>query len=94
WKPKFGWQEFFVPSPFRERKLCDGIRDSNIEPICGRPLGLKSDTQTCLLYIAYDYFGILVVGSNGGTTIRLAISAEGVLFKFTNGLDIDTSTRM
>ncbi|MBA0742718.1 hypothetical protein Gogos_015741, partial [Gossypium gossypioides] len=77
-----------------ERKLYDGIRDSNIEPICGRPLGLKFDTQTCHLNIADAYFGLLVVGPNGGTAIRLAISAKGVPFKFTNGLDIDTSTGM
>ncbi|KAG8479585.1 hypothetical protein CXB51_029329 [Gossypium anomalum] len=95
WKPKFGWQEFAIPSPFRERKLCDGTRDSNVEPICGRPLGLKFDSRTCHLYIADAYFGLLVVGPNGGTAIRLAISAaSGAPFKFTNGLDIDTSTGM
>ncbi|KAK8329566.1 hypothetical protein V6Z12_A11G330000 [Gossypium hirsutum] len=95
WKPKFGWQEFAIPSPFRERKLCDGTRDSNVEPICGRPLGLKFDSRTCHLYIADAYFGLLVVGPNGGTAIRLAISAaNGAPFKFTNGLDIDTSTGM
>ncbi|KAG8479626.1 hypothetical protein CXB51_029389 [Gossypium anomalum] len=95
WKPNFGWQEFAIPSPFRERKLCDGTRDSNVEPICGRPLGLKFDSRTCHLYIADAYFGLLVVGPNGGTAIRLAISAaNGAPFKFTNGLDIDTSTGM
>ncbi|XP_040959395.1 protein STRICTOSIDINE SYNTHASE-LIKE 10 [Gossypium hirsutum] len=77
-----------------EKKLCDGIRDSNIEPICGRPLGLKFNTQTCLLYITDAYFGLLVVGPNGDTVIKLAILAKGVPFKFTNGLDIDTSTGM
>ncbi|KAG8480587.1 hypothetical protein CXB51_024538 [Gossypium anomalum] len=60
--------------------------------MCGRSLGLKFNTQTCLLYITYAYFGLLVVGPNGGTTIKLAILTEGVPFKFTNGLDIDTST--
>lgn len=79
----------------RERKLCDGTRDSNVEPICGRPLGLKFDSRTCHLFIADAYFGLLVVGPNGGTAIRLAISAaNGAPFKFTNGLDIDTSTGM
>ncbi|KAK5795076.1 hypothetical protein PVK06_036333 [Gossypium arboreum] len=71
-----------------------GIRDSNIEPICGRPLGLKFDAQTCLLYITDAYFGLLVVGPNGGSAIKLAILTEGVPFKFKNGLDIDTSTKM
>ncbi|MBA0743666.1 hypothetical protein Gogos_006328, partial [Gossypium gossypioides] len=77
-----------------ERKLCDGRRDSDIKLICGRPLGLKFDTQTCLLYVVDAYFGLLVVRPNGGTAIRLAISAERVPFKFTNDLDIDTRTRM
>ncbi|MBA0591303.1 hypothetical protein Gorai_019981, partial [Gossypium raimondii] len=34
------------------------------------------------------------VGPNGDTAIRLAISAKAVPFKFTNGLDIYTSTGM
>ncbi|MBA0687615.1 hypothetical protein Goari_015130, partial [Gossypium aridum] len=77
-----------------ERKLCDGIRDSNIKPICGRPLGLKFNTQTYHLYIADAYFGLLVVGPNGGMGIRLVISTKVVPFKFMNGLEIDTSTGM
>ena len=33
---------------------------------CGRPLGLKFNEATCDLYIADAYFGLLVVGHNGG----------------------------
>ncbi|XWS10926.1 hypothetical protein CRYUN_Cryun38cG0040300 [Craigia yunnanensis] len=89
-----GWKEFAIPSPFRNRKLCDGSTNSNLEPICGRPLGLKFNTATCHLYIADAYFGLLVVGPNGGVAKRIATSAEGIPFIFTNGLDIDTNTGM
>ncbi|TYI03384.1 hypothetical protein ES332_A11G335100v1 [Gossypium tomentosum] len=82
WKPKFGWQEFAIPSPFSYKSIF-------------HHKGLKFDSRTCHLYIADAYFGLLVVGPNGGTAIRLAISAaNGAPFKFTNGLDIDTSTGM
>ena len=74
----------------RDRKLCDGSSDSNKEPLCGRPLGLKFDSKTCDLYIADAYFGLLVVGPNGGVAQQLATSADdGVPFKFLNGLEVD-----
>ncbi|KAL1146060.1 hypothetical protein V6Z11_A11G344700 [Gossypium hirsutum] len=60
-KPNFGWQEVAIPSSFRERKLCDGTRDSNVEPICGRPLGLTFDSRTCHLYLADAYFDVSVL---------------------------------
>ncbi|KAK8281297.1 hypothetical protein V6Z11_D09G231500 [Gossypium hirsutum] len=91
---KFGWKEFAVPSSFRIRKICDGSTDPNLEPICGRPLGLKFHIETCHLYIADAYHGLLVVGPYGGVAEKLATSAEGVPFKFTNGVDIDTKTGM
>ncbi|KAF7827901.1 protein STRICTOSIDINE SYNTHASE-LIKE 10-like [Senna tora] len=74
----------------RDRKLCDGSTDPNKEPICGRPLGLKFDTKKCNLYIADAYFGLLMVGPNGGVAQQLAISShDGVPFQFLNGVDID-----
>ncbi|WRX13913.1 Strictosidine synthase [Theobroma cacao] len=90
--PHLGWKEFAIPSPVRDRKLCDGSTNPNLEPICGRPLGLKFNYATCDLYIADAYFGLLVVGPNGGVAQQLATSAEGVPFRFTNGLDIDSKT--
>ncbi|KAK8604277.1 hypothetical protein V6N13_099224 [Hibiscus sabdariffa] len=59
-----------------------------------RPLGLKFNRKTCDLYITDAYFGLLVVGPNGGNAQQLATSAEGVSFKLTNALDIDTDTDM
>ena len=64
------------------------------EPICGRPLGLKFNPTSCDLYIADAYFGLLIVGPNGGVAQPIATSADGVPFRFTNALDIDTQTGM
>ncbi|KAH7516436.1 hypothetical protein FEM48_Zijuj10G0135000 [Ziziphus jujuba var. spinosa] len=89
-----GWTEFAVASPYRLRFLCDGSTNPNLEPICGRPLGLKFNPITCELYIADAYFGLQKVGPNGGVAQQLATSAEGIPFRFTNGLDIDSQTGM
>nr|KYP52783.1 Strictosidine synthase [Cajanus cajan] len=75
-----------------DQKLCDGLTNKNLESTCGRPLGLKFNTITCDLYIADAYFGLLAVGPRGGVAKQLATSAEGVPFRFTNALDIDTKT--
>ncbi|XWS69550.1 hypothetical protein CRYUN_Cryun04dG0188300 [Craigia yunnanensis] len=92
--PNLGWKEFAIPSPKRDRKICDGSTNPDLEAICGRPLGLKFNHATCNLYIADAYFGLLVVGPDGGVAQQLATSAEGVPFRLTNGLDIDTNTGM
>ncbi|KAM7268811.1 hypothetical protein ACFE04_010977 [Oxalis oulophora] len=86
------WSEFAIPSANRNRVLCDGTTNPNLEPICGRPLGLKFNPATCDLYIADAYFGLLVVGPNGGIARHLVNSAEGVPFRLTNALDIDEQT--
>ncbi|EEF47639.1 strictosidine synthase, putative [Ricinus communis] len=85
-----GWVEFAITSA--NRKLCDGSENTDLEPICGRPLGLKFHPATCDLYVADAYFGLLKVGPNGGVATRLATSAEGVPLKFTNDLDIDPNS--
>ncbi|RDX58679.1 Protein STRICTOSIDINE SYNTHASE-LIKE 10, partial [Mucuna pruriens] len=82
------WQEI----KREDKKLCDGLTNKNMESTCGRPLGLKFNTVTCNLYIADAYFGLLVVGPGGGVAKQLATSAEGIPFRFTNALDIDTKT--
>ena len=51
-----------------------------MEQLCGRLLGLKFNEATCELYIADAYFGLMVVGRNGGVAKQLAISTEGVSF--------------
>ncbi|KAF8389858.1 hypothetical protein HHK36_024375 [Tetracentron sinense] len=87
-----GWKEFAVTSQHRNREFCDGSNDPSKENICGRPLGLKFNNATCDLYIADAYFGLLVVGRNGGVAKQLVSSAGGVPLRFTNALDIDQET--
>ncbi|CAL5439261.1 unnamed protein product [Camellia sinensis] len=64
------------------KQLCDGTTDPDMGPICGRPLGFSFDSANGKLYIVDAYFGLLVVGPNGGLATQLATSAEGVPFKF------------
>jgi sugar lactone lactonase YvrE len=86
------WSEFSIPSSNRNRSLCDGTSDTNMEGTCGRPLGLKFNLATCDLIIADAYFGLLKVGSSGGVAKSLATCVEGVPFKLTNAFDIDEQT--
>ncbi|KAF9624786.1 hypothetical protein IFM89_013867, partial [Coptis chinensis] len=86
---RHGWSEFAFTAPDGRRELCDGSSDPELEPTCGRPLGLRFHTITCELYIADAYFGLVRVGRGGGAATQLAITAEGGTFKFTNNLDID-----
>ncbi|RYR27424.1 hypothetical protein HN51_061044 [Arachis hypogaea] len=86
------WTQFAVTSATRDKKLCDGLTNTTLEPLCGRPLGLKFNTVTCDLYIADAYFGLVVVGAAGGVAKQLVHSADKVPLKFTNALDINTQT--
>ncbi|CAK9311442.1 unnamed protein product [Citrullus colocynthis] len=86
--PDLGWTQFAFTSPNREGKDCYG--QPQTEAACGRPLGLKFHPSTCELYIADAYFGLLVVGPQGGLARQLAASAQGVPLRFTNALDIDS----
>ena len=70
-------------------KFCDGLVNPAMEQLCGRPLGLKFNEATCELYIVDAYYGLMVVGRNGGVAKQLTISTEGVPFQFPNALDID-----
>ncbi|RVX14068.1 Protein strictosidine synthase-like 11 [Vitis vinifera] len=90
--PRVGFTEFAFTAPNRSKEVCDGTRDINLGPICGRPLGLGYDHSSIRLYIADAYFGLLAVGSNGGPATQAATSAEGVPFRFLSGLDVDPVT--
>ncbi|XP_031273680.1 protein STRICTOSIDINE SYNTHASE-LIKE 10-like [Pistacia vera] len=90
--PEVGWTEFAFTAPNRQREVCDGSTNTSDEPTCGRPLGLKFNPESCDLFIADAYFGLMVVGPNGGQAQQLVASAEGVPFRFTNALDIDSKT--
>ncbi|KAL8095278.1 protein STRICTOSIDINE SYNTHASE-LIKE 10-like [Apium graveolens] len=85
------WSNFSVTTP--DRIGCEGPHNHTAtEDVCGRPLGLCSNKKTGDVYIADAYMGLLVVGPNGGLATKLTSEAEGVPFKFTNGVDIDDTT--
>ncbi|KAL9268125.1 STRICTOSIDINE SYNTHASE-LIKE 13-like protein [Drosera capensis] len=93
----------------RSEKLCARGIDSTtrkqwkVEKLCGRPLGLRFNKDTGDLYIADAYYGLLVVGPEGGLATTLtAHDADGRPILFANDLDIhrngsifftDTSSR-
>ncbi|RWR77043.1 protein STRICTOSIDINE SYNTHASE-LIKE 10-like protein [Cinnamomum micranthum f. kanehirae] len=89
-----GWIEFATTSRERNKEECNGTNDSELEDTCGRPLGLRFNKATGDLYIVDAYFGLLVVGRHGGLAAQLATSAEGAPFHFTNGVDIDQTSRL
>ena len=78
----------------RTEKLCFRGNDSTTakqwkhEKTCGRPLGLRFDKESGDLYIADAYYGLLVVGPNGGLATPLATHVEGKPILFANDLDI------
>nr|XP_043616318.1 protein STRICTOSIDINE SYNTHASE-LIKE 11-like [Erigeron canadensis] len=82
--PNVGFVDFAYTSPQRTKQFCDGNTDSEKGPICGRPLALSFHPVTGLLYIADAFFGLLVVGPQGGLATQLVGG-----FKFLTGLDID-----
>ncbi|KAG5560916.1 hypothetical protein RHGRI_004073 [Rhododendron griersonianum] len=91
-----GWETFALVTRNWSEKLCAKGVDSStskqwkVEPQCGRPLGLRFDKKTGDLYIADAYYGLLVVGAEGGIATSLATHVEGEkrpIF-FANDLDI------
>ncbi|KAL2320688.1 hypothetical protein Fmac_029657 [Flemingia macrophylla] len=87
------WFNFSVTSSHWDDE-CGGASEEHPkkEHICGRPLGLCFSTSSSDLYIADAYKGLVVVGSNGGTTRRVISTVEGEPLVFTNGLDVDQRT--
>ncbi|KAK6944441.1 hypothetical protein RJ641_025543, partial [Dillenia turbinata] len=83
------WMDFARTAP--KRYDCRGPHDQHhiSEHICGRPLGLAFNKMSGDLYIADAYLGLHVVGPEGGQATRLVTRAQGIPFKFINGLDID-----
>ncbi|KAL3525443.1 hypothetical protein ACH5RR_013815 [Cinchona calisaya] len=87
------WIDFATTTPYRYG--CEGPQDHvGTEARCGRPLGLSFNHRTGDLYIADAYMGLLVIGPNGGLASPLAREAEGIPFRFTNGLAVDQNTGM
>ncbi|KAH9322641.1 hypothetical protein KI387_017280 [Taxus chinensis] len=86
------WSEFAHTSANRSEICKPGstpMANIKYEHICGRPLGLRFNKRTGDLYIADAYFGLLVVGPQGGLASSLVKEVGGVPLAFTNDLDID-----
>lgn len=104
-----GWETFAVVSSNWSEEVCVRGNDSTTykqwkhEKNCGRPLGLRFDPKNGDLYIADAYYGLFVVGPEGGLATQLTnTSSDGEPILFANDLDIhrngsifftDTSSR-
>ncbi|KAF7805339.1 protein STRICTOSIDINE SYNTHASE-LIKE 13 [Senna tora] len=103
-----GWETFALVTSNWTEKICFRGNESTTakqwkhEKTCGRPLGLRFEKESGNLYIADAYFGLLVVGPDGGVATPLATHVQGNPILFANDLDIhhngsifftDTSTR-
>lgn len=88
WDPlSLSWIDFAATSP--NRKECTRPFAPELEHVCGRPLGLRFELKSGDLYIADAYFGLHVVGPEGGLASKLVTEAEDQPLYFTNDLDID-----
>ncbi|CAI9101492.1 OLC1v1038828C1 [Oldenlandia corymbosa var. corymbosa] len=89
-----GWETFALVTRNWSEKVCARGKDSTtskqwkVEPDCGRPLGLRFDKETGNLYIADAYYGLLVVGPEGGIATPLSTHVDGKPILFANDLDI------
>ncbi|XP_065868530.1 protein STRICTOSIDINE SYNTHASE-LIKE 13-like [Euphorbia lathyris] len=89
-----GWETFaVVTTNWSEKSCARGVESTTAkqwkhENKCGRPLGLRFDKKSGNLYIADAYYGILVVGPQGGVATPLANHANGHPILFANDLDI------
>ncbi|CAA3013355.1 STRICTOSIDINE SYNTHASE-LIKE 13 [Olea europaea subsp. europaea] len=89
-----GWETFALVTSNWTEKLCSKGVDSTthkqwkVESRCGRPLGLRFDRKSGDLYIADSYYGLLVVGPEGGLATPLATHVDGKPILFANDLDI------
>lgn len=79
---------------WRTKAVCDGTRDLRMGPKCGRPLGLGFNHRTSELYIADAYYGLCKVGVEGGLATQVAINAQGLPLKWTDGIDVDQTTQI
>ncbi|KAK7333310.1 hypothetical protein VNO80_30077 [Phaseolus coccineus] len=94
-----GFEEYGYTSPNRNKTLCDGLADfSELQSECGRPLGLRFNHQTNVLYVADAYFGLVKIGPNGGAPIQSFQAfqpqehSDNSTLEFLDGIDIDVDT--
>nr|XP_004290318.2 PREDICTED: protein STRICTOSIDINE SYNTHASE-LIKE 13 [Fragaria vesca subsp. vesca] len=96
--PDVGWETFALVTANWSEQVCAKGNESTTykqwkhEKRCGRPLGLRFDKVTGNLYIADAYYGLLVVGPEGGLATPLSSQdVEGNPILFANDLDIHTN---
>ncbi|KAI3703618.1 hypothetical protein L1987_73810 [Smallanthus sonchifolius] len=88
WKGSaIGFVDFAYTSRNRTKKLCDGTNDLELGPTCGRPMALSFNYKTSALYITDAFFGLLVVGFNGGLATQLSGG-----YKYLSGIDVESYT--
>lgn len=85
--PTTGFLDFAFTSPNRTKNICDGTNDLKLGPICGRPVALSFNYKTSDLYITDAFFGLLVVGFNGGLATQLSGG-----YKYLSGIDVESYT--
>ncbi|XP_022979805.1 protein STRICTOSIDINE SYNTHASE-LIKE 13 [Cucurbita maxima] len=89
-----GWETFaIVTTKWSEKECAQGVDSTTAkqwknEKKCGRPLGLRFEKETGNLYIADAYYGLLMVGPQGGIATPLATHVDGTPILFANDLDI------
>ncbi|CAN1247973.1 Protein STRICTOSIDINE SYNTHASE-LIKE 13 [Linum perenne] len=88
---QLGWQTFaLVTSTWGSDSTT--AKQWKHEKECGRPLGLRFNKQSGDLYIADAYYGLLVVGPQGGIATPLAThDLHGQPILFANDLDIHSN---
>nr|WNF20693.1 strictosidine synthase [Mitragyna speciosa] len=87
-----GFSTHAVASPFWNRKVCENYTELQLKPFCGRTYDLGFHHETRQLYIADCYYGLGVVGPEGGRATQVARSADGVDFKWLYALAVDQQT--
>lgn len=90
--PELGWTTFAYTSTNRSEGCAPKSPPAPnlaLEPVCGRPLGLRFHKQTGELWIADAYMGIMKVGPEGGQAEVVLDEIDGVRMKFANDLDFD-----
>lgn len=80
----------------RTKELCDDdwLRQKNpkLGPICGRPVALEFNHKTGNLYIVDAFYGLLVVGPEGGLATQLSAGRDGVPIDVLDAVDVDPVT--
>ncbi|CAI0397059.1 unnamed protein product [Linum tenue] len=95
---QIGWETFaVVTDAWTEEECGRGVESTTAkqwkyEKQCGRPLGLRFNKATGELYIADAYYGLLMVGPEGGIARPLAThDVGGQPILFANDLDIHSN---